>query len=188
MILSYSLSINIHFLCAEWNKWPQYWEKRIGYQISFLLQSNGIFDIYQKRTHWNNILCKVVVISILLNRVLQTLYSLKSFFKIWDMLRSIHWIMLNGNYNLAEMSSTKRISLLMQINWKTKNNFHIKPINMRPSIIWLWHTNHATNIVSCRSLNVQSRSRNTSVECSPFSLSCKSKLNHDIVIYVFNGG
>ena len=34
-----------------------------------------------KRTHLNDILCNVVVISILLNRVLQTLY-LKSFFKI----------------------------------------------------------------------------------------------------------
>ena len=105
------------------------------------------------------------------------------------MLRAIHCIMPLCNYNLAETSSTQAcILLLMQNKLKNEKKLHIKPINMRPSIIWLRHTNHATNIVSCRNLNVQSSNRNTSVECSPFSLSCKSKLNHDIVIYVFNGG
>ena len=85
-------------------------KKGIGYQISFLLQSNGIFDTYQKRTHLNSIICNFVVISILLDRV----------FEIWDMLGSIHCIMLYCNYSLAEMSSTKRISLLMQNKLKNE--------------------------------------------------------------------
>ena len=42
MILSYSLSINIHFLCTEWNKWPQCWEKR-----------NWISNIIVTTVKWN---------------------------------------------------------------------------------------------------------------------------------------
>ena len=77
-----------------------------------------------KRTHLNDILCNVVVISILLNRVLQTL-----FFKIWDMLTVIHCIMLLCNYHLAETSST--ILLLMQNKLKNK-----KEISISKQLTW----------------------------------------------------
>ena len=61
-----------------------------------------------KRTHLNDIICNVVVICCTPNTYQR------------NRLRSIHCIMLDCNYNLAEMSSTKRISLLMQNKLKNE--------------------------------------------------------------------